>query len=63
MSKLKDHLLSEASSSMAMDKFDELHDLLMKNDAKEKLKDAGMKIQKQAAKTFQQAISLLKGLK
>jgi hypothetical protein len=40
----------------------ELHNLLMKTDALDKLKEAGMKTQKEAAKIFQQAISLLKGL-
>ena len=55
-------MLSEASASQAIDRGNELHDLLMK-DALDKLQDAGMKTQKEAAKIFQQAIKLLKGLK
>jgi hypothetical protein len=55
--------IKESSSAMAIDKFDELHDVLMKSDAKERLKEAGMRTQKEAAKIFQQAIKLLKGLK
>lgn len=60
---LRDHLLKEASSAAAIDKFDELHDLITDTNAKNKLKDAGMRTQKEAAKLFQQAIRLLKGLK
>jgi len=58
--KLKQHL-DEASASQALERGNELHNLLMK-DALNKLKDAGMKTQKEAAKIFQQAINLLKGL-
>jgi hypothetical protein len=55
--------ITEASANVAVDKFDELHDILMKTDAKDKLKDAHMKTKKEAARIFQQAIKLLKGLK
>lgn len=54
--------INEASSAMALDRFDELYDV-MKTDTKDKLKEAGIKTQKEAAKIFQQAIKLLKGLK
>lgn len=60
--KLKEYL-EEASANVAIDKFDELHDILMKSDAKSKLKEAHMRTKKEAAKIFQQAIQLLKGLK
>jgi hypothetical protein len=60
---LTDKYLNEASASQAMDRANELHNILMKKDNLDKLKDAGMKVQKEAAKIFQQAISLLKGLK
>lgn len=60
--RLKQHL-DEASSAQAVTRFDELHDLLMNSDKKDKLKDAHMKVQKEAAKVFQQAINLLRGLK
>jgi len=59
--RLKQHL-DEASSSQAVTRYDELHDLLMNADKKNKLKDAQMKVQKEAAKVFQQAINLLRGL-
>ena len=62
MSKFREHMLTEASASQAIDRGNELHDLLMK-DALDKLQDAGMKTQKEAAKIFQQCIKLLKGLK
>ena len=55
--------MNEASASQAIDRAKELHNLLMSTDSIDKLKDAGMKIQKEAAKVFQQAISLMKGLK
>ena len=55
--------LDEASSSQAVPRFHELHDILMGSNPVEKLQTAPMKIQKEAAKIFQQAISLLKGLK
>jgi hypothetical protein len=60
--KLKDHLINEASASQAIDRANMLHDILMKGDSIEKLKDAGMKVQKEASKVFQQAINILKGL-
>lgn len=60
--KLKDHLIKEASASQAIDRANMLHDILMKGDSIEKLKDAGMKVQKEASKVFQQAINILKGL-
>ena len=60
--RFKDHI-DEASANVAVDKFDELHDILMDSDAKEKLKEAHMKTKKEAAKIFQQAIKLLRGLK
>ncbi len=59
---LRDHLLKEASSAEAIDRFDELYNLLGQTN-KEILKDAHMKTKKEAAKIFQQAIKLLKGLK
>ena len=62
MSKLSE-FLNEASASQAVDRGEELHDLLMNTDLLEKLKDAHMKTQKEAAKIFQQCIKLLKGLK
>jgi len=62
MSKLLQHL-EEASAAQAFDRGKELHDLLMDSDALDKLKDAHMKVQKEAAKVFQQAIGILKGLK
>jgi len=34
--RFKDHI-DEASANVAIDKFDELHDILMKSDAKDKL--------------------------
>lgn len=60
--RFKDHL-NEASAAQAVDRGNELHNLLMKTDALDKLKDAHMKTKKEAAKIFQQAINLLKGLK
>ena len=60
--KFKQHL-DEASASQAVDRGNELHDLLMKSGTLDKLKDAHMRTQKEAAKIFQQAINLLKGLK
>lgn len=54
--------INEASASQAIDRFEELNKLLIDN-KKEKLKDAHMKVQKEAAKIFQQAINLLRGLK
>jgi len=60
--KLKDYI-EESSANVAIDKFDELHDILMKSDAKDKLKEAHMRTKKEAAKIFQQAIQLLRGLK
>jgi hypothetical protein len=59
--KFKQHL-DEASAAQAVDRGNELHNLLMKTEILDKLKEAGMKTQKEAAKIFQQAISLLKGL-
>ena len=61
--KLRKFMLIEASASQALDRGNELHDLLMKSDALDKLKEAGMRTQKEAAKIFMQAIKLLKGLK
>ncbi len=58
---LKEYL-KESSASQALDRGNELHDLLMNSDALENLKKAGMKTQKEAAKIFQQVIKLLKGL-
>lgn len=55
--------ISESSSAMALDRGKELHTILMKSDTLNKLEDAGMKTKKEAAKIFQQAIKLLKGLK
>ena len=60
--RFKEHL-DEASASQALERGNELHSLLMKSDALDKLKDAHMKVQKEAAKIFQQAINLIKGLK
>lgn len=60
MKKLEKYL-EESSSAQALDRGKELS-LLMGEDTLEKLKDASMKTQKQAAKIFQQAISLIKGL-
>lgn len=60
--------LEEASSMQSTYRYNELLDLLMQKDSMghidglNKLKDASMKTQKQAAKIFQQAISLIKGL-
>ena len=59
--KFKEHL-DEASASQAIEREKTLHNLLMDTDAIEKLKDAHMKTQKEAAKIFQQAINLIKGL-
>jgi hypothetical protein len=61
--KFREYMLSEASASQAVDRGNELHNLLMKDDTLDKLKEAGMKTQKEAAKVFQQCIKLLKGLK
>ena len=61
--KFRKFMLTEASASQALDRGNELHDLLMKSDALNKLKEARMKTQKEAAKIFIQAIKLLKGLK
>ncbi len=55
--------LNEASAFQAIERGKELHDLLMNSDSLENLKSAHMKTQKEAAKVFQQAISILKGLK
>lgn len=59
--KLEEYI-SESSSAMALDRGKELSSLLTK-EALETLKDSGMKTKKEAAKIFQQAIKLLKGLK
>lgn len=59
--RFKKHL--HESSSFAMDRGKELHEILMNKDVLDKLKGAGMKTQKEASKIFQQAIKLLKGLK
>jgi hypothetical protein len=59
--KVHEKYLEEASASQALDRGKELK-LLMGEDVLEKLKEASMKTQKQAAKIFQQAISLIKGL-
>lgn len=61
--KFRKFMLTEASAAQALDRGNELHDLLMNSDALKKLKEAGMKTQKEAAKIFMQAIKLLKGLK
>lgn len=61
MTKLSKYL-GEASASQAVERGKELHELLMDTEALDKLKEAGMKTQKEAAKVFQQAIKLLKGL-
>lgn len=68
--RFKDHLIEnenklyEASANQAIERMEILHDIIMNtDDIKEKIKDSGMKTQKEAAKIFQQAISLLKGLK
>ena len=37
--RFKDHI-DEASANVAIEKFDELHDILMKTDDKDKLKEA-----------------------
>ena len=58
--KLKD-FIKESSSAMAIDRGKELNRLL--NNKLDVLEDAGMKTKKEAAKIFQQAIKLLKGLK
>lgn len=60
--RFKEHI-DEASAAQAVDRGKELHDLLMNKDALDKLEDAHMKVKKEAAKIFQQAINLLKGLK
>lgn len=60
--RFKDHI-DEASANVAVDKFDELHDIIMNSEAKDKLKEAHMRTKKEAAKIFQQAIKLLNGLK
>jgi hypothetical protein len=60
--RFKTHL-DEASATQAVDRGNELHKILMDSDALKKLEDAHMKVQKEAAKIFQQAIQLLKGLK
>jgi hypothetical protein len=60
---LKEFLLTEASAGQAFERGKELHDILMNSDSLENLKNAHMKTQKEAAKVFQQAIKLLKGLK
>jgi hypothetical protein len=60
--RFKEHI-DEASAAQAVERATELHNLLMKTDALDNLKDAHMKIKKEAAKIFQQAINLLKGLK
>ena len=57
----KEYILKEASANQAFDRAKELSGLLSGNI--ESLKDAHMKTQKEAAKIFQQAINLLKGLK
>lgn len=62
---IRDHLLKEASSAEAVGRFNELSKLLSgaeKLENRGKLEDAHMKTKKQAAKIFQQAIQLLKGL-
>ena len=53
----------EASAAQAVDRASQLHDILMKKDTMEKLEGAHMKVKKEAAKVFQQAIALLNGLK
>lgn len=58
-----DDYLGESSSAFAVERFNELHKLLMDENVSDKLEQAGMKTKKEAAKIFQQAISLLKGLK
>jgi len=60
--RFKEHL-DEASAAQAVDRGNELHKILMDTDVLKKLEDAHMKVQKEAAKIFQQAIQLLKGLK
>jgi len=60
--RFKEHL-DEASAAQAVDRGEELHKLLMDKNALEKLEDAHMKVKKEAAKVFQQAINILKGLK
>jgi hypothetical protein len=55
--------LNEASSSDALPRYNELVMIMKSGELAGKLKDAHMKTQKEAAKIFQQAISLLKGLK
>ena len=60
--RFKEHI-DETSANVAVDKFDELHDILMNSEAKDKLKEAHMRTKKEAAKIFQQAIKLLNGLK
>jgi hypothetical protein len=57
---LKNYLLTEASSGQAFERAKELSNLLAGD--MEVLKTAHMKTQKEAAKIFQQAINLLKGL-
>lgn len=66
--RLSEKYLEEASSMQSTYRYNELLDLLMQKDSMghidglNKLKGASMKTQKQAAKIFQQAISLIKGL-
>lgn len=60
MKNFKDIL--EASSSDAIPRMEELSGLLGPDFA-DKLDKADMKVKKQAAKIFQQAIALVKGLK
>ena len=62
MSKLE-KFLTEASASQAIERSKQLSDLLMNIDTTDKLKNAHMKTQKEAAKIFQQGINLIKGLK
>ena len=57
-----DERLDESSASQAIERGNELHKMLMDTDALEKLKVAGMKTKKEAAKVFQQALNILKGL-
>ncbi len=58
--KFRKFMLTEASAAQALDRGNELHDLLMNSDALKKLKEAGMKTQKKR-QNFMQAIKLLKG--
>lgn len=55
--------INEASAAQAVERANELHNLLMNTDFIDKLKEAEMRTAKEIAKIFQQAINSIKGLK